>query len=76
MSLQFAFSKIGNVGLLPGKWLLDCLLKAKQTVLCNLSDDKPVHASDIKPVSTENDWLVAQSDAFQSFAFLLNNSLK
>ena len=47
---------------------------------CNLSDDQ-MHNSYIEPCinqkkTRKNDWLVAQSDALQSLAFLVNNSLK
>ena len=46
---------------------------------CNLSDDK-MHASYIRPCinkkkKKKKNLLVAQSDALQSFAFLLHNSL-
>ena len=45
---------------------------------CNLSDDK-MHASYIRPCINKKknkNLLVAQSDALQSFAFLLHNGLK
>ena len=42
---------------------------------CNLSDEK-MHASYIRPcINKKKNLLVAQSDALQSFAFLLHNSL-
>ena len=45
---------------------------------CKLSDDK-MHASYIRPCinkKKKKNLLVAQSDALQSFAFLLHNGLK
>ena len=48
---------------------------------CNLSDDK-MHATYIRPCinkkkkKKKKNLLVAQSDALQSFAFLLHNGLK